>query len=134
MAMKCPKCGKETPEGAYYCGWCNATLRETALPIDSPTNSSESGPPTQMVFLIKNRLLRICVMISGITLAIGGIGFAIFGAYAMYRGSSLVYTINGNIVNFGEFAQATLAIGLVLMFSGFILRYVYRKEKPAQAE
>lgn len=73
-------------------------------------------------------------MISGILLTITGVGFAIFGAYAIVKGSSLQYTINDRIVNAGEFAEAALGIGMALVFVGFVLRYVYRKEKPARAE
>jgi hypothetical protein len=87
-----------------------------------------------MVPLIQNRFLRICVMVSGILLAISGVGFAIFGAYAGYKGPGLTYIINGRIVSVGEFAEVTLAIGLALVFVGFVLRYVYHKEKPARAE
>lgn len=131
MAMKCPNCGKETQESRMFCGWCNASLREPAHSIVSPEKRESL---TQMVFLIQNRFLRIVVMVSGITLAIGGVGFAIFGAYAIVKGSSLRYTINDRIVNAGEFAEVTLAIGLALVFVGFVLRYVYHKEKPARAE
>jgi multidrug transporter EmrE-like cation transporter len=87
-----------------------------------------------MVPLIQNRFLSICVMISGILLAISGVGFAIFGAYAVYEGPSLTYMINGRMVSVGEFAEVTLAIGLALVFVGFVLRYVYHKKKPARAE
>jgi hypothetical protein len=87
-----------------------------------------------MVFLIRNRFLRIVVMVSGITLAIGGVGFAIFGAYAVSKGDSLVYLINDRVVRAGEFAEVTLMIGLALLFAGFVLRYVYHKEKPARVD
>jgi hypothetical protein len=87
-----------------------------------------------MRLLIQNRFLRICVMISGILLTITGVGFAIFGAYAIVKGSSLQYTINDRIVKAGEFAEVALGIGMALVFVGFVLRYVYHKEKPARAE
>ena len=84
--------------------------------------------------LIQNRFLRICVMISGILLTITGVCFAIFGAYAVSKGDSLVYMINDRVVRAGEFAEVTLGIGMALVFVGYVLRYVYRKEKPARAE
>ena len=127
MKMKCPNCGKEVPEYSYFCGWCNARLRPTVSP-------EKRKSPTQMVPLIQNGFLRICVMISGILLAISGVGFAIFGAYAIYKGPSLTYIINGRIVSVGEFAEVTLAIGLALVFVGFVLRYAYHKTKPARVD
>jgi uncharacterized BrkB/YihY/UPF0761 family membrane protein len=87
-----------------------------------------------MVFLIQNRFLRICVMISGLLLAIVGVGFAIFGAYAITKGDSLTYIINDRVVRAGEFAEVTLMISLAFIFVGFALRYAYRKQKPARAE
>jgi hypothetical protein len=136
--MKCPNCGKETNIESFYCGWCNASLREPAPSTDNPTpgpkSDDESVSITHMRPLIQNRFLRICVMISGVLLAIAGVGFAIFGAYAIAKGSSLQYRINDRIVNAGEFAGIALAIGLAFVFIGFVLRYVYHKEKPVRAE
>ncbi|MGB2825461.1 MAG: hypothetical protein WBC49_02350, partial [Thermoplasmata archaeon] len=131
MVMKCPSCGKEETENHFFCGWCNASLRESAHSTVSPEKYERL---TQMVSLIQNRFLRICVMISGILLFISGVGFAIFGAYAIAKGDTLTYMINDRVVRAGEFAEVTLMIGLALVFAGFFLRYVYHKEKPARAE
>lgn len=129
--MKCPNCGREGAEDRIFCGWCNASLRE---PEPSTVSPEKPEIRTQMVFLIQNRFLRICVMISGLLLAIVGVGFAIFGAYAITKGDSLTYIINDRVVRAGEFAEVTLMISLAFIFVGFALRYAYRKQKPARAE
>ena len=134
MMMKCPNCGAENPDHAVFCGKCAGTMKESEQSTGSLENSLESERLTQMVPLIQNRFLRICVMISGILLAISGVGFAIFGAYAIAKGSSLQYTINDRIVNAGEFAEVTLAIGLVFLFVGFLLRIAYHKTKPERVD
>ena len=48
MAMKCPNCGKETSEDRFFCGWCNAKLREPTPSTDSPTYRSEPESSSQM--------------------------------------------------------------------------------------
>ena len=132
MAMKCPNCGKENSESAYYCGWCNASLREPTPSTDSPTNSSESEPITQMELLVENRFLRIFMMIGGILSAIGGAIFIIVTAYAMSGGSNVQFTINDRVVSAEEGGPIFLVIGLILLFVGIALRYAYHKERPAR--
>ena len=48
MAMKCPNCGKETSEDRFFCGWCNASLREPTPSTDSPTYRREPESSSQM--------------------------------------------------------------------------------------
>jgi len=136
MAMKCPNCGKENSESGYYCGWCNASLKEPTPSTDSPTNSSEPEPLpepiTQMELLVENRFLRIFMMIGGIISAIFGAIFAIAGAYAIAGGSNVAFTINDRMVSAEEGGPIFLVIGLVLLFVGFSLRYAYHKQRPAR--
>jgi len=48
MAMKCPNCGKETSEDRFFCGWCNASLRDPRPSTDNPTYRGEPERPSQM--------------------------------------------------------------------------------------
>jgi hypothetical protein len=127
MEMKCPNCGKEVPEYSNFCGWCNERLRAIVSP-------EKRESPTQMVPLIKNRFFRITTMIGGILSAIFGVIFAIVGAYAIAGGSGVTFTINDRIVSAEEGGPIFLVIGLVLLFVGFALRYVYHKMKPAPVD
>jgi uncharacterized membrane protein len=128
--MKCPNCGAENPDYAFYCGKCSATIREAEQETRAAEPSSETVPITQMEPLVRSSIARLLMKIAGVALAFFGVIFAAIAIYAM-SGGNVVFTINDKVYGPKEGGPIFLVIGVVMFLVGYGILFLARRVRRA---
>jgi hypothetical protein len=126
MATKCPNCGAENPDYAFYCGKCSATMKEAEQETQAMEPSSEAVPITQMEPLVRSDIARLLMKIAGVALALFGVIFAVLAVYAM-TGGNVTFMINDKVYGSKEGGPIFLVIGIVMFLVGYGLVFLARR-------
>ncbi|MFH1579895.1 MAG: zinc-ribbon domain-containing protein [Thermoplasmatota archaeon] len=115
MASKCPNCGAENPENAYYCGWCAASLREEP-PVEEPTQEMIS----QVAALTQTAVVRSAVLkVHRTTLIWSGL-MALLTAPSLFDEDKDVYVLKASFFLF----LSLFFIGLYYLRTGVADKYL----------
>ncbi|MDO4343603.1 MAG: zinc ribbon domain-containing protein [Eubacteriales bacterium] len=90
--MFCPKCGKEIPDDALFCGSCGARLAQSGpQPSAARSGRQESPKPAKQVKKKRKNSIFITILVVAAATAVGqGVGKMMAGSYVKDRPSASV--------------------------------------------